>query len=155
MKNPRSVLAVSALFFTLAMSCPLVAGDATPSYMRISSPDHPQTWVVGGNQQSKKLRWDVAGNQLVADVRYSNTDYADSMHPPRNDDHTLAFPSVRLTKGGDLCAMDRMGNTATIGHLQEGLFGKEVVLNKGVDLRVNRVHGLIQASLVYNALAAR
>jgi len=79
-----------------------------------------------------------------------NLSYADSVNPTMTDDHTLAFSNIRLARNGvDLRATNRIGQTATIGHLKDGLFGKEVVLNKGVDFKVHRVHGAIHASLVY------
>jgi hypothetical protein len=147
---------MASALFALALTHPLAASGAMPVYLSVSSPDHPHTWAAGANQLSKKLRWDGARNQLVADVKYSTADYADSVNPATTDDHTLAFPNVRLAKdGNDLRATDRSGITATIGRLQEGLFGKEVVLNKGVHLNVHRVDGAIHAALVYNSLAAR
>jgi hypothetical protein len=155
MKKLRSAAVAVTAFFALAVAYPLAAGDAMPAYLKISSPDHPQTWVAGANQYSKKLRWDDKRHQLVADVKYSNIDYADSVHPAKIDYHTLAFPSVRLVNGTDLRATDRNGDTKMIGRLQDGFFGKEVVLNRGVELNVHRIDGAIHASLVYNSLAAR
>ena len=91
---------------------------------------------------------------LVADVEYSTVDYADSVNPTETDYHSLAFPNVRLASNGiDLVATSRDGETATIGRIENGFFGKKIVLNDGVDLNVHRLHGKIYASLVYNALA--
>ncbi len=155
MKNLRNAMLAASALFIVAASGPLTAGEANAVYLKVSSPDHPQTWVVGGHPSSEKLRWDGARQQLVVDVRYSNSDYADSVHPVRDDDHTLVFPNVRMADGGNLLGTDRVGHTAMIGRLKDGIFGKEVVLNRGVELNVHRVDGAIHASLVYNSLAAQ
>lgn len=124
-------------------------------YMHITSPDHPQTWVVGANRESQTLRWDGNRRILLCDVKYSTKDYADSVNPAESDSHTLTFPRVHLAANGvDLCATNREGQTATIGQLRNGLFGKEVVLNKHVDLNVHRIDGAIHAALNYNSLVA-
>jgi len=128
--------------------------DSKPIFMTITSPDHPDTWSAGALQQSKGLRWDSAHQRLVADVKYSTEFYADSVNPAQSDDHALAFPNVRLASNGtDLIASNKQGESLRIGRLEDGLFGKNVVLNKGVDLNVHRIDGKISATLVYNALA--
>ena len=127
---------------------------ASPRFLSVTSPDHPQTWVVGANQQAKSLRWDSSRHMLVVDVKYSTQDYADSANPTQIDYHTLAFPNVRLaSNGSDLLASNHASETARIGHISNGLFGKRIVLNNNVNLNVHRMHGKIYASLVYNALA--
>jgi hypothetical protein len=137
----------------LASANALASPDSKPIFLSITSPDHPSTWAVGAHPQRQALRWDTSRGRLVVDVKYSTEDYADSVHPTQTDDHTLAFPNVRLaSNGADLIATDRHGHSATIGHVKNDLFGKEVVLKNDVSLNVHRVDGRIHASLVYNAL---
>jgi hypothetical protein len=143
---------------TILITSPIATASPAPQpvFMSIPSPDHPSTWVVGAHQKAKLLRWDASRRTLFADVKYSTEDYADNANPAQTDDHSLAFPSVCLAKNGvDLLASNRHGQTAAIGRIQNGLFGREVVLKKCVSLNVHRVEGRINASLVYDALDRR
>lgn len=128
--------------------------NSAPVYLSVSSPDHPKTWTAGALQKSKILRWDSAQQGLVVDVKYSSEFYADSVNPGQEDEHSLAFPMIKLARNGiDLIATNRQGESVVIGRRNGGLFGTDVVLNPGVDLNVHRINGKIQASLTYNALA--
>ena len=154
-KITRMALSVSAAMVLASVNV-LAASDSKPVFLTVTSPDHPQTWVAGAHQKAKTLRWDSSRNMLVADIKYSTEDYADNVHPTREDSHTLPFPSVRLAKNGaDLLATNHIGQTAKIGRIEDGLFGKHVVLNNDVSLNVHRSDGKIHASLIYNALAAK
>jgi hypothetical protein len=136
----------------LASANAMASPDSTPIFLSVTSPDHPSTWVVGAHRERKALRWDSSRHILVADVKYSTQDYADSANPTQTDDHTLAFPNVHLASNGtDLISTNRDGDSARIGQIKNGLFGKEVVLRNGVNLNVHRVDGRIHASLVYDA----
>ncbi len=151
-KITRMALSVSAAMVLASVNV-LAASDSKPVFLTVTSPDHPQTWVAGAHQKAKTLRWDSSRNMLVADVKYSTEDYADSVNPTREDSHSLPFPRVRLAKNGtDLLATNHLGQTAKIGRIEDGLFGKHVVLNNDVSLNVHRADGKIHASLVYNAL---
>jgi len=134
----------------------LASGSAfanSPSFLTVNSPDHPSTWVAGAHKEIPTLRWDSTHHMLVADVKYSTKDYADSVNPAESDYHALTFPNVRLaSNGNDLLATNHIGETAKIGRIENGFFGKSVVLDNGVDLNVHREKGLIYASLTYNAL---
>ena len=137
----------------LASANAMANPNSNPIFLSVSSPDHPSTWVVGAHQERKALRWDSSRQMLVVDVKYSTQDYADSANPTQTDDHTLAFPNVHLANNGtDLIATNRHGDSARIGQIKDGLFGKEVVLRSDVNLNVHRVDGRIHASLVYDAL---
>ena len=152
-KITRMALGFSAALVLASLNA-LAGSDSKPVFLTVTSPAHPQTWVAGAHEKAKTLRWDSSRNMLVADVKYSTEDYADSVNPTREDSHSLPFPRVRLAKNGtDLLATNHLGQTAKIGRIEDGLFGKEVVLNNGVSLNVHRANGKIHASLVYNALA--
>jgi hypothetical protein len=81
---------------------------------------------------------------LFADVKYSTRDWADDTHPAQESDYSLAFPDVRFDSGtGRL-----VSNGTTIGTVRHGLFGSEVVLDRGVQLSVHRHDGKIKAMIV-------
>jgi len=152
MKTTRLALDVLAASILASVNS-LASSDSKLIFLSVSSPDHPSTWVVGAHQQKTALRWDLSHQRLVVDVKYSTEDYADSVNPTETDDHTLVFPNVRLAGNGtDLIGTNREGESARIGQIKNGLFGKEVVLRNDVNLNVHRVDGRIHASLVYNAL---
>ncbi len=113
------------------------------SYSLAKSPDHPSTWVAGASNVRQILRWDSARQMLVADVRYSTRDWADSVHPAEDSDYTLSFPSVRLDRpSGTLEAGGR-----PIGKVSPGIFGTNVHLSRMAELDVHRHHGRIFAAI--------
>ncbi len=155
MKKLSQIALRSAAILILAGASVLANIPSTPVFLSIKSPDHPATWDVSGvHQSAKNLRWDSARGMLVVDVKYSTADYADSIiNPIATEEYSLAFPGVRLGKdGASLLATDRNGDTATIGYVKNGFFGKEIVLNKEANVNVHRHNGKIYASLVYNSL---
>jgi hypothetical protein len=136
--------------FTLFLSFLLVGFVAfSPTYGQVSSfafaksPDHPSTWVVGASNIHQDLRWDRTQQMLVADVTYSTRDYTDSMHPTREDEYTLAFPTVRFDKSSQTFLADG----TQVGTLKHGLFGPDVVLDPKAELDIHRHHGRIFAAI--------
>ena len=109
----------------------------------VKSPDHPETWVVGATNIHQALRWDNSRHMLVADVTYSTRDWADSMHPTRESEYTLAFPSVHLDRTSEALT----ANGSRIGHLTHGLFGTDVQLVPEAELDIHRQHGKIFAAI--------
>ena len=123
---------------------PLSADQAPPYGTYAASPSHPSTWVTGAMCTRKQLRWDGDHGLLVADVTYSNQDYADATNPTRQDDFILSFPGVRLNQNHEFVADGRV-----IGSLKDVFLGHEVVLKPGVVLSVHRHHGIIHAALIH------
>ncbi len=120
------------------------AGAASTLGTFAESPDHPATWVSGADNVHQALRWDDSRRVLVADVKYSTIAYADNTHPTEENDYTLSFPAVRFdAQSGEFTAKGT--KVATLHH---GIFGADVVLDKGVELSVHRHHGHIFASLM-------
>jgi hypothetical protein len=140
MKTLPSIVAL-IIGAALAQS-PLCAMPAGLSFA--SSPDHPQTWADGASRIHQDLRWDAARQMLVADVKYSTVDYADSAHPTQVDDLTMAFPTVRFDSQSNRFT----ANGVVIGSLRPGLFGTDVVLSKNADLDIHRHDGRIFARIV-------
>ena len=117
-------------------------GQMSP-YSFAKSPDHPSTWVAGASNIRQVLRWDPSKQMLVADVRYSTRDWADSVHPANESDYTLTFPTVQLDRAsGTLEASGR-----PIGKVSSGLFGTNVHLSQKAELDVHRHHGRIFAAI--------
>jgi hypothetical protein len=109
----------------------------------ITSPDHPRTWVVGADNVHQALRWDGEKQMLFADVKYSTVSYADDTHPTQEADYTVSFPTVKLdSSSGEFTA-----NGVKVGMLRHGVFGTNVVLDKGVELDIHRHHGRIFAMI--------
>lgn len=147
----RFALGLSATLI-LASTSALAKSDSGPTFLSVTSPDHPDTWAAGAHQNWKALRWDSSRQKLIADVEYSTADYADAVDPTQTDEHSLTFPDVRLAGNGvDLLVSNHEGKRISIGHLKKGILGTEVILNKGVNLDVHRGdHGKIYASIVYD-----
>lgn len=122
---------------------PVRAADSAGQVF-VESPDHPQTWVSGASNIHQDLRWDTQKGMLVADVKYSTRDYADDANPTRESDYTLSFPNVRFDAATNRFTV----HGVTVGTLRQGLFGSEVVLDKGVKLSIHRQHGLINAMIM-------
>ena len=109
-----------------------------------TSPAHPTTWIIGASRDEQSLRWDNRLHELVADVRYSTKDWADSVHPAQEDDFVLPFPSVRF----DPEAKSFRANGVSIATLRDGFWVREVVLNPDVALSIHRHHGVVNATLI-------
>ena len=118
-------------------SCP-ACGRALGSAFA-TSPDHPTTWVVGASNIHQDLRWDYVHQMLVSDVTYSTRDWADSVHPTRESEYTLSFPSVHLNRSSQSLTA---GGTH-IGTLTHGIFGTGVKLDRQAELDIHREHGKI------------
>jgi len=113
------------------------------SYSFATSPDHPSTWVAGASNVRQVLRWDRSRQMLVADVRYSTRDWADSVHPAHDSDYTLTFPTVRWDHNSGMLE----ANGHAIGKVSPGLFGTNVHLSQRAELDVHRHHGRIFAAI--------
>ena len=98
---------------------------------------------MGADNIHQAIRWDESKRRLFADVKYSTMEYADSMHPTKEEDYSLAFPSVHL----DPETNKLTSNGSLIGTLRHGFFGSEVVLIHGLELDVHRKHGRIYAAI--------
>jgi hypothetical protein len=128
---------------------PARAGVATIHGAYATSPGHPTTWVAGATRVHQDLRWDGRHNVLVADVKYSTADWADSDNPTQEDDFILPFPSVRF----DPATNKFMANGVVIGTLRDDFIGHKVVLNPGVALSIHRHHGIVHAAIIRQDVA--
>jgi hypothetical protein len=135
-------LVVTAVAAGLAAMPVRAAGNAGQVFLE--SPDHPQTWAAGASNVHQALRWDAQKGMLFADVKYSTRDWADDTNPTRESDYSLAFPNVRF----DASSGRLISNGTTIGTVRHGMFGSEVVLNRGVQLSIHRHDGKINAMIM-------
>jgi hypothetical protein len=145
MKTPflTSLTVVVLLGMTAVLNARADA-SGVPIFNYAASPDHPSTWVDGATRAHTDLRWNAEKNMLVADVTYSTADWADSVHPARQDQFTLTLPTVRLDKAtGEFTA-----HGVTVASLQPGFFGHHVVLARDVALSIHRHHGVLYGALV-------
>ncbi len=117
---------------------------ALPKFAYAWSPDHPKTWVDGAMRTHQSLRWSDDRHMLVANVTYSTADYADNIHPPEEDEYTLAFPTVHF----DAASGTFTAGGVTVARLEHGFFGSHVVLASNVQLSIHRHHGVIVGGLI-------
>jgi hypothetical protein len=139
-----NALSLSLFFVGFVGFSPIYGQSFSDAYAK--SPDHPNTWVVGASNIHQDLRWDNAHRMLVADVKYSTRDWADSAHPTHESDYTLSFPSVHLDKSSQALTV----SGTHIGTLSHGIFGPDVKLDSKAELDIHRHHGKIYAAIAHS-----
>ena len=63
--------------------------------VKITSPDHPQTFAYG-EMISHQLYLNPSAGELVAQMTFSNQPYADSNDPPAQESFDFRFPGVQF-----------------------------------------------------------
>jgi hypothetical protein len=139
-----------ALFVFLMMVAVLpLSASPTTSGFSVASPDHPPIWFNrSGDKVSQELSWDKARRELVLYVSYDTIQNWVTNDQWYYDNFKLSFPDVRLNEStGSLYFMDQHGRHITLGHIEDGAFGRHVVLDDDVQLVVNRHDDAIHASI--------
>jgi hypothetical protein len=140
----KTILLLGIAALSVLTCLPACADAETLLGAYATSQEHPATWVVGATRVHQYLRWDGQHNLLVADVKYSTADWADSDNPTQEDDFVLPFPSVRFNPATNKF----MANGVVIGTLRDDFIGHKVVLNPGVALSIHRHHGNVYAAII-------
>jgi hypothetical protein len=129
----------------------LLAAAPEDAQVLTTSPDHPRTfWTGGWEQVDHYTQWNSDTGSLEAHVTYGTPSYASTWwNPAYYDSFKVRFPNVRLdAREGRLYLLDSHRHEVTIGHLQPGVFGPRVELEKHVDLAMHRHNGHLDAALV-------
>jgi len=149
MKHPFIAWLVGMLLYgCLAM---VLAASPADTRILVTSPDHPRTFWTNGNEQvDHYVQWNADANALEGHVTYGTPSYAANWwNPVDYDSFKVRFPAVRLdSREGRLYLLDAHKHQVTIGHLQPGVFGQRVELEKNVDLDLHRHNGHLVAALV-------
>jgi hypothetical protein len=117
----------------------------------LASPDHPRTWWSNPfDKRSEYLEWKQG--TLNGRVVYAAPSYMDSWNPVLYDSFKVTFPDVRFDAPNNrLYYVTPHRHEVTVGHLEPGVFGSRVVLEKGIDFDAHRNHGRLDAALVKSA----
>jgi hypothetical protein len=117
----------------------------------VASPDHPGTWWSNPfDKRSQYLEWKEGA--LNGRVVYASPSYLDSWNPVLYDSFKVSFPDVHFDAANNrLYYRGPHHREVTVGHLEPGVFGSRVVLEKGIDFSANRNHGQLDAALVKSA----
>lgn len=145
----RILLSLLGLFIYVGFVTALAAAP-TDSRVLVTSPDHPRTfWTSGFEEHDKYVQWNADADALEAHVVYGTPSYTDSWNPALYDHFQARFPNVHLNAAeGRLYVVGPHHSEVTIGHLQPGVFGNRVELEKNVDLSMHRHNGHLDAALV-------
>lgn len=120
----------------------------------ITSPRHPRTFDVTGNDKlSEKLRWDAKTQTLSAFVTYSLVSGGgdEEIDPANYRVLELPFPNIKLDRDNNLFVLDSRDRKVMIGRLEDGIFGRKVVLNENVRLSAHRHDRELSGKLVVSA----
>ncbi len=120
----------------------------------ITSPRHPRTFDVTGNDKlSEELRWDAKTQTLSAFVTYSLVSGGgdEEIDPANYRVLELPFPNIKLDRDNNLFVLDSRDRKVMIGRLEDGIFGRKVVLNENVRLSAHRHDRELSGKLVVSA----
>ena len=149
MKHPLIAWLLGVLLYG-CLATVLAATPAADSRVLTTSPDHPRTfWTSGFEERDKYVQWNADAGALEAHVVYGTPSYTDSWNPALYDHFKASFPNVHLdARAGRLYLFGQHKHEVTIGHLEPGVIGNRVELEKNVDLDVRRHDGHLDAALV-------
>jgi hypothetical protein len=108
---------------------------------------------VGANDKlGQDLSWDRETQTLTAHVTYSLISGGgyDNVDPSDCETFDLPFPSVSVDRKNNLYILSK-NEKIMLGHLKNGIFGPNVVLNDNVQLVAHRYSGKLLAKLVVGA----
>jgi hypothetical protein len=133
-----------------------LSASPTASGFSVVSPDQPAIWYNrSGDEVSRELSWDRSEDVLVLYLAYDTIENLTPRDQWYYDKFRLAFPDVRLNEvTNTLFFVDKKGRHVTVARLEDGVLGRRVVLEDGVQLEVNRRDGVIRAKITSASGAA-
>lgn len=135
----RLAILLAAIFTTNAS----VIADA----IRITSPDHAQTFAYG-EIISHQLYLDRAAGQLAARITFSNSPYADSNDPPTNESFDFRFPGVQVDSArGIFFARSGHGELIPVARIRQFVACNWVDLAPGTKIYLVKESGRVTAAL--------
>ncbi len=149
MKHPFIAGFLGAVFY-VGVTAVLAAAPVNGQVLT-TSPDHPRTFFTSGREQvDHYVQWNADAGALEGHVTYGTPSLdANWWNPAYYDSFKVHFPNVRLdAQEGRLYVIDSRKHQVTIGHMQPGVFGQRVELERNVDLSMHRHDGRLDAALV-------
>jgi len=127
----------------------LLSVSTAASGFSLTSPDRPAVWFNrAGDKLNEQLSWDSSKQELIYYVAYNRTENMPTRDQTLYDTFQLSFPMVRLDASSNLLYfIGKGGHRITIGHLESGFFGTQVVLNDDVQLFEDRTDGIVRATI--------
>ena len=114
--------------------------------IRITSPNHPQTFAYGEVIWHQLYR-DTAGD-LAARITFSNLPYAGDDEPRRDEAFDFHFPGVRLdSKRGTFLARSGHREFIPVARFREGLAFGGIDLAPGTKIYLLKDHGRVTATV--------
>jgi hypothetical protein len=123
------------------------SASAMADAIRIISPDHAQTFAYG-EMISHQLHFDRTAGQLVARITFTNSPYADSNDPRRDESFDFWFPSVRYDSARDtFFVKSEHGELIPVARFRERLACGWVDMAPGAKIYLVKEIGRVTATL--------
>jgi hypothetical protein len=123
------------------------SASAMADAVRITSPDHAQTFAYGA-MISHQPYLDRATRELVVQITFSNLPYADSNDPPTYEPFDFRFPRARFDSARRVfLARSGHGKLIPVARYGEGLFCGWVDLAPGAKIYLVKDSGRVTATL--------
>ena len=124
------------------------SGSAIADAVRITSPDHAQTFAYG-EMLSRRVYLDRTAGDLSAQVTFTNQPYADSNDPPTQESFEFRFPGVRFDSARRaFFATSRHGELIPVARFGTGLACGWVDLAPGAKIYLVKDSGRVTATLI-------
>jgi hypothetical protein len=132
----------------LLLAAIIAAGpSAMADAVRITSPDHAQTFAYG-EMSSHQLYLDRTTSELVVQITFSNQPYADCNDPPTYEPFDFRFPGVQFDSARRLFfARSGHGELIPVARLGKGLIYSWVDLSPGAKIYLVKNSGRVTATL--------
>jgi hypothetical protein len=120
--------------------------------IRITSPDHAQTFAYG-EMLSHQLYRDRSGGELAVCITFSNLPYADDDDPPTNESFDFRFPGVRFDSARHIFFARSGHGVIPVARFREGLVWSWVDLAPGAKIYLVKKSGRVTATLTATSYA--
>jgi hypothetical protein len=121
--------------------------SARADAVSVTSPDHAQTFAYG-ELISHRLYLDRAAGELAARLRFTNSPYADSNDPRREESFDFRFPGAQFDPTRNVFfARSGRGELVSVARFREGLAGSSVQLAAGAKIYLVKESGRVTATL--------
>jgi hypothetical protein len=123
------------------------SASAMADAVKITSPHHVQTFAYG-EMISHRLQFDRPTGQLLARITFTNSPYADSNDPRRDESVDFWFPHVRYDSAqSTFFARSKHGAFIPVGRIREGVACDWVDMAPGAKIYLVKESGRVTATL--------
>lgn len=136
-----------AMRFAILLAAILaVSASVMADAVRITSPNHPQTFAYG-QVVWRQLYLDTAGD-LAARITFSNLPYAGDDEPRSDEPFDFHFPGVRLDSArGTFLARERHGEFIPVARFRQGIACGWIDLAPGTKIYLLKENGCVTATV--------